>query len=237
MMTDKKLGVLGGMGPFATSVFFERLIKNTEAHKDQEHIDTVILNYASMPDRTEAILTNNHQPFLDKVKEAFQIFEQSKVSNIAIPCNTSHYFYDEMVEMTNIHIINMVRSTVQYVKEHFHESGKVAVLATDGTKQSKVYENELIKEGLVPFEHDIATQEEVMRIIYSFKSTGNYDSDHLNAIISKLVREYKCSSVILACTELSCIPIHEENLPYTVDALDVLVKESILLSGKELKAD
>lgn len=51
----KKLGVIGGMGPEASSYYYENVIAHTKASKDQEHIDMVILSHATMPDRTEAI--------------------------------------------------------------------------------------------------------------------------------------------------------------------------------------
>ena len=54
----KKLGVLGGLGPKATAYFFNLVVDNTKADSDQDHIDAVYLNHASMPDRTRSILFN-----------------------------------------------------------------------------------------------------------------------------------------------------------------------------------
>ena len=54
-----KLGVIGGMGPEATAFFYEEVIKHTDASRDQEHLDMVIISQASMPDRTHAILTGD----------------------------------------------------------------------------------------------------------------------------------------------------------------------------------
>ena len=53
----KKLGVIGGMGSEATSYYFEELVAHTKAATDQEYIDTIILNHATLPDRTAAILS------------------------------------------------------------------------------------------------------------------------------------------------------------------------------------
>ena len=60
----KKLGVIGGMGPEATSFYYARVIARTKAESDQEHINMIILSHATMPDRTQAILTGNKLPFL-----------------------------------------------------------------------------------------------------------------------------------------------------------------------------
>ena len=65
----KKLGVIGGMGPEATSFYYARVIARTKAESDQEHINMIILSHATMPDRTQAILTGNKLPFLKAITQ------------------------------------------------------------------------------------------------------------------------------------------------------------------------
>ena len=91
-----KMGILGGMGPMATSFLFDRIIRHTEAASDQDHIDLVILNRASMPDRTEAIQKGTGESVIRQAVSDCKAMEQMGVEYIAIPCNTSHYFYDEI---------------------------------------------------------------------------------------------------------------------------------------------
>ncbi|SET80481.1 aspartate racemase [Oceanobacillus limi] len=231
-MTKKKLGILGGMGPKATSVFFEKIISNTVAHKDQDHLDMVILNHASLPDRTVSILENKKQEFLDAVRQDFMLFDQSGVSNIAIPCNTSHYLIEEMQSMTDINIINMVQGTVEYIRDKFGEHRKVAILATDGTIQSGVYENECKKHGIEPFVPNKELQQKVMQTIYKIKSDVDFKASEFESIINEVITKENCTDVILGCTELSCIDISEELKSYCVDPMDILVRLSITLSGK-----
>ena len=52
---EKVIGVLGGMGPEATSVFFQRLVQLTPARRDQEHLKIVVINNPKIPDRTAHI--------------------------------------------------------------------------------------------------------------------------------------------------------------------------------------
>lgn len=234
-MKTNKLGVLGGMGPFATSVFFERVIKHTEANKDQEHIDIVILNHATLPDRTESIKNNEKRPFLQSVEQDMKLFEHAGVTNIAIPCNTSHYFYNDIQKMTDIPIIHMIKSTVEHVYKRIGLKGKVAVLATDGTVESGVYQNEIVKKGLELHQLDDITQSKIMDIIYKVKGNHVFKTEELDEIIHHLVKEHDCAVILLACTELSTIDIKVANKQYCIDALDVLVQESIIKSNKELK--
>jgi len=230
-MNRNTLGVLGGMGPFATSVFFERVIERTKANKDQDHLDMVILNHASLPDRTESILNNEPQEFLQLMEQDIKLLEQAGVDHIAIPCNTSHYFYDKIQNMTHIPIIHMVQSTVQYVYKQVGANKKIAVLATNGTVKSEVYQHEIRKINMELHPLDDTTQEKVMDIIYRIKGNLVYKTEELDYIIGDLVQNHGCTTVILACTELSTIALKEESKRYCIDALDVLVRESIIRSN------
>ena len=87
-MSKNKLGIIGGMGPEATVNFYNRIVKHTKASKDQDHIDMIILNNASLIDRTYAIKNNKKSEFLNQIAEDIKILEYAEVDNIAIPCNT-----------------------------------------------------------------------------------------------------------------------------------------------------
>src|SRR5690625_3024303 len=50
------VGVLGGLGPAATSVFLDVLIRATVAGSDQEHLDLLVSQHSTTPDRTAGIL-------------------------------------------------------------------------------------------------------------------------------------------------------------------------------------
>lgn len=232
-MNEKKLGVLGGMGPMATSVFFEKLIKNTAAEKDQDHIDTVILNHATLPDRTESILEHKKLPFLNAVKKDLELLEMAGVENIAIPCNTSHYFYNDIQSMTSIHVINMVQVTVKYIAQKYGTSSKIGVLATNGTIESGVYDEACKLYNLESHNPDADIQNRVMGTIYNIKADSNYEATELENIIKSLITEEGCHAIILGCTELSCVPLNDDLQKYCIDPMELLVHESITLSGKQ----
>lgn len=234
-MKAKKLGILGGMGPAATALFFHKIVQNTVAYQDQDHIDIVISNHSTLPDRTEAILQHKDHLFLQAVQDDFQLFEQANVSNIAIPCNTSHYFYKEMQQMTSINIINMVQATIETILTLYGKDSKIAILATDGTIKSKVYEKECHKHHIIPHIPEETTQNTIMELIYRLKSGYEADPDTLENIIKHKLLEKECTAIILGCTELSCIPLSKEIKERCIDPLEVLVHTSIHLSGKKSK--
>lgn len=234
-MGNKKLGVLGGMGPMATSMFFERIIEKTKATCDQEHLDMVIFNHASMPDRTSAILSGDYGPFLANVRKDLMALETLGVENIAIPCNTSHFFMPQMLEMTKVPIINMVEETANEIKKRYGVGTRVAILATNGTIETGTYEKACVANGLEFVKPNAELQEAVMRTIYNIKSDVPIDKGQFEGIIQYMRDEEKCKCIILACTELSLIALEPEIAESCIDAMDVLVEKAILYSGGSIK--
>lgn len=224
-----KLGVIGGMGPLATVSFYERVVLNTVAKCDNEHIDMVILSHASMPDRTKCIIENKRGEFLEVIKKDFKILEDIGVEAVAIPCNTSHYFFDEFKKFTGLRIINMIEETILEVKKRGIE--KVAVFGTLGTLNSKVYEKYANQHGLLVKEVSPEDKQAVMDIIYDIKETNCLDGRRFVDILSRYCDDETVG--IIACTELSLLDIPRDI--NTIDALDVLVKRSIELSGAVVK--
>ena len=224
-----KLGVIGGMGPLATVSFYERVVLNTAAKCDNEHIDMVVLSHASMPDRTKCIIENKGGEFLEVIKKDFKILEDIGVEAVAIPCNTSHYFFDEFKKFTGLRIINMIEETILEVKKRGIE--KVAVFGTLGTLNSKVYEKYANQHGILVKEVSSEDKQVVMDIIYDIKETNALDGRRFVDILSRYCDDETVG--IIACTELSLLDIPEDI--NTIDALNVLVKRSIELSGAKVK--
>ena len=224
-----KLGVIGGMGPLATVSFYERVVLNTAAKCDNEHIDMVVLSHASMPDRTKCIIENRGGEFLEVIKKDFKILEDIGVEAVAIPCNTSHYFFDEFKKFTGLRIINMIEETILEVKKRGIE--KVAVFGTLGTLNSKVYEKYANQHGLLVKEVSPEDKQAVMDIIYDIKETNGLDGRRFVDILSRYCDDETVG--IIACTELSLLDIPRDI--NTIDALNVLVKRSIELSGAKVK--
>lgn len=214
------------MGTEATSYYFEEVASHTQANKDQDHIDTIILNAASLPDRTQAILSGETDELMAQLVEHAQTLEKLEVANIAIPCNTSHYFYEELQAKTNVPIIHMVRETVQAAIDQF-EGKKIGIMATTGTINSGIYHKECERLGVEAIVPSADRQDDVMSLIYDdIKKGQKADAAKFQRAYDDLV-EKGSDVVILACTELSVFKKTHEIPANCLDAMDVLVRESI----------
>lgn len=227
------LGIIGGMGPAATDLLYRRIIDRTAAERDQEHLDMIILNHASVPDRTAAIKSGNTAAVEQALSADVKFLENAGATAIAIPCNTSHYFYDKLQNAASVPIINMVRESVLKLKETGRR--RVCVLATDGTIMTGIYERECSRAGIEYIAPDAGTQKIVMRIIYDQVKKGFPGNMEDFQQIHHYIKNQGCDGAVLACTELSVFRDEAKLSDYYIDALDVLCEKSILTCGKKLR--
>ncbi|MBE6827076.1 MAG: aspartate/glutamate racemase family protein [Ruminococcaceae bacterium] len=235
-MDEKILGVLGGVGPLATIYFADLVVKMTDAKTDQEHIAMVILNHSSIPDRTEYILDKSKPNPLPVMVRDAKVLEEDGCSYIVIPCNTAHYFYDEIQKSVNVPIINILEETVKYCESTVPGIKKIGVLATEGTVKSESYQRIINKHSLECVLPDGEDQRSLMNIIYNQVKAGQeVDIFEFQRIIGNLKKQ-GCDAVILGCTELSIIK-KDFNIdrPDIVDSMECLARASILACGKKLK--
>ncbi len=232
-MNKKILGVIGGMGTAATIDFYTRIMNHTVAHKDQEHIDMVIINHASIIDRTYAIKNNKLDELLKQMHENLKILENAKVTSIAIPCNTSHSIIDKIQQLTSIPILNMIEETAKGLKEVVNKGEKVGIMATDGTIMLKIYQQACKKYDIEYFVPEDNIQKQIMDIIYDdVKANGIFANERFKKVLDYFLQN-GCKYVILGCTELS--GFKKDFDKNTIDPMDYLVKAAILSVDKEYK--
>lgn len=234
MTQEKRLGILGGMGPQATQIFYQWILDRTDAACDQEHIPALILSDTAMPDRTQAILSGQEGPILQRLLDDAKLLERSGCTAIAIPCNTSHYFVPRIQPELSIPILHMPRLTVERLRRAGRK--KAAVLATDGTHHVGVYSSACREAGIEPVVPDGETQKLVMSIIYDEIKKGERGSREKFDRIDRFVRAAGCDGAILGCTELSVYRSYHGLPDFYIDAMEVLAEESILACGKRLRA-
>jgi len=232
-MSEQKLGVLGGMGPQATQMFYQFVLDRTDAMRDQEHLPAVILSDTAMPDRTTAILSGNTEEIYARLKKDAQLLENCGCTAIAIPCNTSHYFVDRLQGEIGVPIVHMIRETASALAA----TGKKrpGILATDGTIQSGLYQKECAALGMEAVVPDEATQKLVMSIIYDEIKQGEQGSREKFAQIDRALRNAGCDCAILACTELSVFAAYHSLPAFYLDAMMVLAERSVERCGYPLR--
>ena len=231
----KTIGILGGMGPLATADLYRKIIERTRADRDNEHIRVYIDGNAAIPDRTAAILHGGEDP-VPEMLSALRHLEACGADCIIMPCNTAHYFLPRLREQTALPILDMQRITAAVCRERF--PGKTAaILATDGTVQSGLYDRALDAEGVRWIHPGESEQKSLMHLIYDVVKASRPmepEKERWDAILDTL-RGQGADLFILGCTEL---PVLAGVLPSEgpfLDPTDELAKAAIRFCGYEVK--
>lgn len=232
-MKKRVLGVIGGLGPLATTHFMELVISMTDAKCDQENVDMIVYNFPSIPDRTGYILGSNLKSPLPGLRSVTMELTRQKVSAIAIPCVTAHYFHRELQSLTPVPVVNGIDLTVEELKKQGIR--RAGVLATDGTLRCGLLTGALEKAGIQPVVPSQWGQEQVMHLIYENVKAGRPVELEQFRGVAKELKESGSEILLLGCTELSVMKGQYDLEEKTVDILEVMARESVRRCGKKLK--
>ncbi|TDA43308.1 aspartate/glutamate racemase family protein [Burkholderia pyrrocinia] len=200
-----KIGVVGGVGPAATVDFLHKIVRNTPASRDQDHIKLLVEQNPQIPDRTENLVDAGTDPTISLYATCKKL-EDGDADIIAIPCNTAHAFVERIQPYLGIPIVNMLTVTVAHLRDAYPRLRDVGVLATSGTIESGVYKKALESHGLRQVVPAPALQARVMEAIYGKHgvkagfTTGQCEED-IGAAVDALIAE-GVDVIVLGCTEL-----------------------------------
>lgn len=230
----KAIGIVGGMGPEATLDLFGKLIRHTDAACDAEHIRVYIDCHTGVPDRTRAILEGGESP-VPYIAESVEKLAAMGAELLLIPCNTSHYYYDEIAALSPVPVMHMIRTTAEALKAEGVR--RVGILATDGTLRSGVYQRELSACGIASVCPEGEDQVAVMRLIYDgIKANApTFDTAAVRHAIDTL-RAQGAERIVLGCTELPvAFARYGIDASDAVDATDILARAAVVAAGYPLK--
>lgn len=224
----KTIGILGGMGPEATLLLYELIVRHTKAKTDQEHIPTLIYSNTKIPDRTAAILHQGEDPMPCLVKSA-KVLKKGDVNLIGMPCNTAHYYIEKVKKEVDVDIINMVDLAYKGILQR-HLGKKIMLFATEGTIETGIYDFSKRKDPIEVVSPGPEDQKVLREMIYGQVKAGKrpIELETYQGLLYR-VEEEGIEAVILGCTELSYLHSmfkFPNNIEF-INPLDLLAKELV----------
>lgn len=241
MLHKKKLGILGGMGPEATLLLFNKIIKYTNAKKDQDHIEIIIHNNPGIPDRTEAIMGDGVSP-LNELSRSAQMLEKAGADYIIIPCMTSHYFISELQTNTLVPIVDAISETSNFAIREYPDLRKIGLIATTGTVKSRLFQNSFQQYGIdTIILTDTLQSSLIMEAIYGNKGIkAGYVDDNVRSKLFEAIQcltELGAEAILAGCTEIPlAIKPDDLTIPF-IDPLTIVAKVGIHMCLGEYRAD
>ena len=234
-MKEKTIGILGGMGPEATLDLFGKIIANTPAARDQEHLRVVIDSNPKVPDRTAAILAGGESA-VPAMKAGIAALKRAGADFVVIPCVSAHFFLDELRQDAGLPILSMFDVAVEHIRRQHPDIRKIGLLATSGTIQGGRFREKLDAAGIETLAPEDADQKRVMAAIYEIKGAASSRSRaeigaEIRDIANRLIKR-GAQGIVAGCTEIPLV-LKPGDLDVPVfDTLLLLARAAIAAAGQ-----
>jgi aspartate racemase len=224
------VGVLGGMGPEATTDFMSKVIALTPATADQDHIRMLVDHNPKVPNRQAAILHGDADPGPELAAMAVRL-EKAGADFLVMPCNSAHAFLEPIRQATTIPFVSIVEASIRAVAALQPGLRSVGVLATDGLLATGIYQRALRDAGylavLLPDE-DLAG---LMKLILEIKA-GNRGREVAweMGTLAELLASAGAEAIIAGCTEIPLVlDLTKVTVP-VIPSTDVLARKTVALA-------
>ena len=211
------IGILGGMGTQAGLDFCNKLAILYRGKVDQDYPLFLLYNKANIPGRPESIgiqtksLSNRlkskqsekkYSLVLKSLVNGCDVLQKAKCKFIVIPCNTAHYWYDDLEKKIDLPIINMPKEVFNFTKKNCKKKSSIGLLATEGTLKTGVYSKFFDKKYNLIYPNLLTQKNSVNKAIKLVKM-GKVKAANkaIKKSIDYLIKR-KCKKIILGCTEL-----------------------------------
>ena len=134
--------------------------------------------------------------------EGCNFLEKNKCKFIVIPCNTAHYWYDDLQKKTKIPIINMPKEVYMYAVKKCKINSRIGLLATEGTLKTGVYNKFFDKKFKLIKPNKFIQSKNVNKAIKLVKMGSIKDAEKAIRPAVNFLIKMKCNKIILGCTEL-----------------------------------
>ena len=234
----RTIGILGGMGPEAGAYFFERIIRETRAGRDQDHPPVVVYSLPQIPDRTEAILRGGPSP-VPAIVRGLRALERAGADFAVMSCISAHYFHPRISAISPIPVLSLIDETLSEVGKARPVPRKAGLIATSGTVRSGIFARAFEAAGLEILVPSARDQERLMTAIYGKKglkagfATGMPRRTLLEIAWDLVGRG--AQAVVAGCTEVP-LALQAEDLPVPlVDPMTIGARAAVRRAGARLK--
>jgi aspartate racemase len=209
------IGVIGGMGPLASADFFRKVIEETPATRDEDHVPLLIVSDPRVPSRPAAILGNGESPLPVLRSLRDRLIDAGAVA-LAMPCITAHHWYDELAFDCPVPFLSIVAAGCEATHANVAAGARVAVIGTRATLATRLFDrrlNALGHETLQPTDDELAGA--VLPAIEKVKAGSVSDAGVILKPAIESLLDRGAEAVVLACTET----------PIAIEAVDAVTRD------------
>tara|TARA_B100001057_G_scaffold247815_1_gene248120 strand:- start:1592 stop:2329 length:738 start_codon:yes stop_codon:yes gene_type:complete len=240
------IGILGGMGTQAGLDFCNKLAVLYRGKIDQDYPLFLLYNKSNIPGRPESIgvhtgnlsiKVKNNKKYLSVLKnlvDGCKVLKKSNCKFIVIPCNTAHYWFDDLQKKIRLPIISMPKVVFDYTKKICKTNSSIGLLATEGTLKTGIYNKFFDKKYNLVFPNTITQNDSVNRAIKLVKMGKVKEANKIIKPAINYLMKRKCKKIILGCTELP-IAIFAFKSIKTIRLSKIFLDPNLILADAAMK--
>jgi aspartate racemase len=231
---NKTIGVLGGMGPEASSNLYSKIIKYVQheygAVQDFDYPPIIIY---SLPlfgfDETGIV---DEKLVKKQLIEGVKKLESAGCDLIIIACNTVHSYYQEMQSSVKVPIFNIIEETKKRVIKFGYK--KVGLFASESTNKLKLYQKRFADSNIEVISPN-SEQQKILNRIIEHVMGGNQKTEDI-IFLKDIARDYirqGAEAIVMGCTEIP-LAINQAHTDIKLfDTIEIIVQCAVDYSLKK----
>ena len=194
------IGILGGMGTQAGLDFCNKLAVINRGKTDQKYPLFILYNKSNIPKRPENL--KKYYNVLKSLIVGCRLLQKNKCKFIVMPCNTAHYWRDDLQKKISIPILSMPKEVFLHTKKSCKKNSKIGILSTEATLKTGVYSRYFNKNYKLVSPTKSLQKNSVNKAIKYVKMGKVKEAEKVLRPAVKYLLKIKCKRIILGCTEL-----------------------------------
>ena len=202
MQVQKKVGIIGGVGPQSTNFIYEKIIELSQSKygaEDNADYPSLIIESVPVPD----FISNKDNIAVAErmLVEAAHSLSIAGATRLCIGSNTVHILLEKLRDQTKIPFISMIELVARKCAERGFK--KVGVLGTPVLIRSELYSNELETNGIsviLPTTEQMVVVEKIIREVIAGQH-NHFDKQAYIGVLDTMFSQ-GADAIILGCTEL-----------------------------------
>ncbi len=226
------IGILGGMGTQAGLDFCNKISMLNRGKTDQQYPLFILYNKSNIPKRPENI--KKYFNVLKSLLKGCRLLQKNKCKFIVMPCNTAHYWHDDLQKKIKIPLLSIPKEVYLHTKKSCKKNSKIGILCTEATLKTGIYSKYFDKNYKLVSPRKSLQKLSVNKAI-KFVKMGKIKlaEKAIKPAVNNLIK-MKCKKIILGCTELP-IAIFAYKSFKKIKKSKVFIDPNLLLANVSMK--
>ena len=226
-MSHKRIGIIGGVGPSATVLYYQQIIQGAYELWKGTHIPEIVIHSLDYEEIKHFFLADDLESITEKLVQSITCLEQCGCNCIIMACNGMHLVFDQVQQRVCLPILSIIDAVINEIKTH--NPSCVGLMGTTSVMRSGLYQKPLQHLGIRCVEPSDEEQDWIMEVILKDLQLPSIPEQTVTRLLNtvEILKKRGSEEIILTCTDLP-IAIKQEMCPIPlVESTKVHVKAAL----------